>query len=47
MGVVPPEDLVGPGDDGVDDFVESGYLASGVEIREPSKRPVGSVLIFG
>ena len=33
--MVPGQDLVGPGDDGVDDVVELGQFAGLVEVTEP------------
>jgi len=36
--VMPGEDLIGLGDDGVDDGVELDELAGGVEVGEPIQR---------
>ena len=41
-GVVPGEDLVGPGDERVDDVVELGQLAGLVEVAEPSQGVKGA-----
>ncbi len=46
-GTVPGEDLVGPGDDGVDDVVELGQLSGLVEVAEPSERFEGAVVVAG
>ena len=47
VGVVPVEDLVGPGDDGVDCVVVLGQLAGLVEVTEPSQRLEGTVVVVG
>ena len=47
VGVVPVEDLVGPGDDGVDCVVVLGQLASLVEVTEPSEGLEGAVVVVG
>ena len=46
-GVVPVEDLVGPGEDGVDGVVELAALAGGVEIGEPVQGLEGAVMVVG
>ncbi len=46
-GVVPVEDLVAPGDDGVDDVVKLDELAGGVEVGEPIERLEGAVAVIG
>ena len=45
--MVPGEDLVGPGDDGVDGVVVLGQLAGLVEVAEPSERLEGAVVVVG
>ena len=47
VGVVPVEDLVGPGDDGVDCVVVLGQLAGLVEVAEPSEGLEGAVVVVG
>ena len=47
VGVVPVEDLVGPGDDGVDCFVVLGQFAGLVEVAEPSEGLEGAVVVVG
>ena len=47
VGVVPGEDLVGPGDDGVDDVVELGQFAGLVEVAEPVECFEGAVVVVG
>ena len=39
----PGQDLVAPGDDGVDDVMELAELAGGVEVGEPVERFEGGV----
>ena len=41
VGVVPGEYLVGPGNDGVNDFVELGEFAGGLEVAEPAEHMAG------
>ena len=45
--MVPGEDLVGPGDDGVDDVVELGQFAGLVEVAEPVECFEGAVVVVG
>ena len=45
--MVPGEDLVGPGDDGVDCVVVLGQLAGLVEVAEPSEGLEGAVVVVG
>ena len=45
--VVPGEDLVGPGDDGVDDVVELGQFSGLVEVTEPPERVECAVVVCG
>ena len=47
VGVVPGEDLVGAGDDGVDDVVELGQLCGLVEVLEPPEGFEGAVVVCG
>ena len=44
-GVVPVEDLVGPGDEGVDDVVELGKPAGLVEVAEPVEGGKGGIMV--
>ncbi len=46
-GVVPGEDLVAPGNDGVDDVMELWELAGDVEVGEPVERFERSVVVIG
>ena len=45
--MVPGEYLVGPRNDGVDDVVELGYVAGGVEVAEPVEGFKGAVVVLG
>ena len=46
VGVVPGEDLVGAGDDGVGDVVELGQHCGLVEVIEPSEGFEGAVVVL-
>ena len=44
---MPGQDLVAPGNDGVDDVMELGELAGDVEVGEPVKRFECAVTVIG
>ena len=44
---MPGQDLVAPGDDGVDDVMELTELTSGVKVGEPVESFEGAIVVVG